>query len=150
MSSAFLKTEQGEPAALMTVTAIEVAVKLRCAAVLHHSVNIFFLLLLALLGQYMNVPLTAHPNGGSEAPVAGDLLIYRHVPSLLHFSSSSCPFLCLSGLPQANALATLQWYYLSLRDLFVVTFNFSRPGSFCHCGVRRRLARARRGAKSRK
>jgi hypothetical protein len=42
MTSAFLKTEQGEPAALMTVTAIEVAVKLRCAAVLHHSVNIFF------------------------------------------------------------------------------------------------------------
>lgn len=26
----------------------------------------------------MNVPITAYPNGGSQPPLAGDLLIYRH------------------------------------------------------------------------
>jgi hypothetical protein len=31
----------------------------------------------------MNVPLTAYANGGSEAPTAGDLLIYRQLPVLL-------------------------------------------------------------------
>jgi hypothetical protein len=30
-----------------------------------------------IAGSYMNVPITAYPNGGSQPPLAGDLLIYR-------------------------------------------------------------------------
>jgi len=31
-------------------------------------------------GRHMTVPLTAFTNGGTDAPVAGDLLIYRSTP----------------------------------------------------------------------
>ncbi len=75
-----------------------------------------------IAGSYMNVPITAYPNGGSQPPLAGDLLIYRREPhAVAHHKMLPrvLPMKCRivicylppspSGLHLVSALAMSRW-----------------------------------------